>query len=282
MINITKHIKINPFTIVLFTLGIIFKCPTVFFVSYAVMALHETAHLVAAVCVGLKVDCVILQPFGLNLRLKNRIVNTFSDEVILYLSGPLFNALAALLAMWLYQITGAEVAREFYASNIALFMVNMLTAMPLDGGVLLKRYISRRMGHRTAVRVSRVVSTVICTLLLILSAYIVTVNRTNFSLILFSLLLLGNIFTQREKYDVDFVGELMFATGEKKKKDGKRNRVRLIAADADCDMVDVAVRFNRGYYTIVYFIDDSGKIADTKTETEIIENLISTYSPQRL
>ena len=276
MINITKHIKINPLTIVLFTLGIIFKCPTVFFVSYAVMALHETAHLVAAVCVGLKVDCVILQPFGLNLRLKNRIVNTFSDEVILYLSGPLFNALAALLALWLYHISGAEVVREFYGSNIALFAVNLLPAMPLDGGVLLKRYISRRMGHRTATNVSRMVSAVICAALLIIGAYVVTVNRTNFSLILFSLLLLGNIFTQQEKYNVDFVSELMFS--EKKKK----NRVRLIAADADCDMVDVAARLNRGYYTIVYFIDDSGKIADTKTETEIIENLISTYSPPRL
>ncbi len=276
MIKITEHIKINPLTIALFVFGIIFKCPTVFYVSYAVMALHETAHLVAAVCVGLKIDCVILQPFGLNLRLKNRIVNTFSDEVILYLSGPLFNAAAALLSLWIYGLCGVEVVREFYAMNIALFAVNMLPAMPLDGGALLKRFLSRRLGYRTANRISGVISAVICATLAALGVYVVTVNRTNFSLILFSLLLMGNIFTQREKYDVDFVSELMFA--EKKKK----NRVRLIAADTDTDMRDVAARFNRGCYAIVYFIDNDGKIADVKTETEIIEGLTSTYSPQRL
>ncbi len=276
MIKITEHIKINPLTIALLVLGIIFKCPTVFYISYAVMALHETAHLVAAVCVGLKVDCVILQPFGLNLRLKNRIVNTFSDEVILYLSGPLFNAVAALVSLWIYSLCGTEVVREFYAMNIALFAVNMLPAMPLDGGVLLKRFLSRRMGYRTANHVSGAVSAVICVTLAALGVYVVTVNRTNFSLILFSLLLMGNIFTQREKYDVDFVSGLMFA--EKKKK----NRVRLIAADTGTDLRDVAARFNRGSYAIVYFIDNDGKIADVKTETEIIEGLTSTYSPRRL
>ena len=276
MIKITEHIKINPLTIALIALGIIFKCPTVFYVSYAVMALHETAHLIAAVCVGLKIDCVILQPFGLNLRLKNRIVNTFSDEVILYLSGPFFNAVAALVSIWIYSLCGAEVVREFYAMNIALFAVNMLPAMPLDGGVLLKRFLSRRMGYKAANRVSGAISAVICVTLAALGVYVVTVNRTNFSLILFSLLLMGNIFTQREKYDVDFVSELMFA--EKKKK----NRVRLIAADTDSNIRDVAARFNRGCYAIVYFIDNDGKIADVKTETEIIESLTSTYSPQRL
>ena len=43
-------------------------------VTYVVMILHELAHCLAAVCIGLKISHIDFYPFGVNLKLKNKLV----------------------------------------------------------------------------------------------------------------------------------------------------------------------------------------------------------------
>ena len=51
-------------------------------VTYAVMILHELAHCLAAVCIGLKISHIDFYPFGVNLKLKNKFVYSLADEII--------------------------------------------------------------------------------------------------------------------------------------------------------------------------------------------------------
>lgn len=267
MIKITKHLKINILTVIMFAAGIVLRYPPIFYITYIVMVLHECAHLTAALCIGLTPDYLVFQPFGLNLRLKNKIIYSLADEVILYLSGPLVNALAATAATLLYKYTGAEELRFFYISNIMLFVMNILPAVPLDGGMLLKRIISRHKGNRAATMICRTLTIILCAMLMTLGIYVISHNRYNFSLILFSILLMGNVFTQKEKYDVDFIGELMFY------KTKKRSRVNHIIAENGEDSAHIAGKFRPDRYNIVYIVSGEGEILDTITETKLIENL---------
>lgn len=267
MINITKHLKISVLTVIMFAAGIILHYPVVFYITYSVMILHECAHLAAALCIGLTPDYLIMQPFGLNLRLKNKIISSMADEVILYLSGPLVNAAMAVAAVIVYRRVPLDEVRLFYISNIMLFVMNMLPAAPLDGGVLIKRFVARKKGIKTASLVSKIMTVILAAILMTLGLYVISKNKYNYSLIIFSVLLIGNIFTQQEKYDVDFLGELMFY----KKK--KRNCVNHIIAEKGEDNAHIAEKFRPDRYNIVYIVNGKGDILNTITETKFMEEL---------
>ncbi|MGN0108234.1 MAG: site-2 protease family protein [Hominilimicola sp.] len=268
MIKITKYIYINILTVIMFTICIMFHYPVIFYITYAVMILHESAHCIAAACIGLKISHITFHPFGVNLKLKNKMVYSLADEIILYISGPLCNAVLALAAVVVCRKYNLELLRMFYISNIMLFIMNMLPAVPLDGGIILRKILMYRYGYKQAEKVMRVISIIISGLIMLLGIAVLYKTRFNFSVLLFSALLIGNIFTQKEKYNVDFVKELMFHS--KKKKD----KVRHIIVSEDCDYRSMAEMFNIGSYNVVYITDNDGKIRDTLTETQIINHIM--------
>ncbi|MCH5210319.1 MAG: site-2 protease family protein [Oscillospiraceae bacterium] len=268
MIKLTKYLRVNILTIIMFTVCVIFHYPAIFYITYAVMFLHEMAHCIAAVCIGLKIDYIVFLPFGVNLRLKNKMVFSLADEVILYISGPLCNVVFALLAAVICKKYNYEIFRMFYISNIVLFLINMLPALPLDGGIILRRFLMSRYGYKSAMRIMKFITAIVAAWLIFLGVGAVMKIRFNFSLLLFAMLLVGNIFTQREKYDVDFVRELMFH-----KKKNKRKIHHLVVNDGS-DPREIADKFSAGSYNIIYLTDSEGKISDTLTETQVINQLM--------
>ena len=205
----------------------------------------------------------------MNLKLKNKIVYSLADEIILYAAGPLCNALLALGAAMVYSACPNQNVRYFYAGNILLFCVNMLPVTPLDGGVILKKLLALRMGSRAASRVMRVISVIPAAALFIAGSYAAYVTKFNFSVLLLSVFLFGSIFSQSEKYNIDFVKELMYY------KSKPRKHARLLVADKSDVPRKIAEKFIPGKYSIVCVTDNDGAIDDILTETQIIDELIS-------
>lgn len=268
MIKATKYVRINILTVLMFIICYLTGSFKILCVSYAVMTAHELAHTLAAVCIGLKISHISFQPFGVNLRLKNKMIYSLSDEIILYMSGPLVNVLFALTAMIVYNFYFAEIIRQFYISNIILFAMNMLPAIPLDGGIILKKILSYVVGEKATVKIMKGVSVVISAALLLIGCYVLYVTRLNFSILVFSALMMGNLFTQSEKYDVDFVKELMFHT---KKINGK---VKHIIASENSDYCDIAKMLDKKSYYIIYLTNTDGEIKNIITENQLISRLL--------
>ena len=204
MIEITRHVKVNILTIILFSMCSFFHYPVIFYVSYAVMTLHEAAHIIAAKCLGCEIDCVILQPFGVNMRLGNRLIPSAAEEIILYLSGPLVNAFAAFFAALVYIKSGVYFVKLFSMTNLALFAVNLLPALPLDGGYIARRALTFFFGYKRANAVMNILSALICAALGSLGVYAAYMSR-NFSVLLFASLLFGNLLARREKYNAEYI-----------------------------------------------------------------------------
>ena len=250
MIKITKYLRVNVLTIALVVFCIIFNKADMLCVTYAVMILHELAHCLAAVCIGLKISHIVFYPFGVNLKLKNKLVYSLADEMILYFSGPFCNILFALIAMIVYSCYPNESVKFFYISNTMLFCMNMIPSVPLDGGILLKKIIAYRLGYNSANKIMTVMY----------------ITKFNFSVLLFSALMIGNIFTQSEKYNVDLTKTLMF--NNKKKKS-----VRHIVVENECNYCDIVDKFIPKDYNMVYIVSDDGKVKDIITETQVIDKL---------
>ena len=267
MLKIGKYIRISVLTPLLFFLCCLIGKLEIISVSYGVMLLHELCHTVAALCIGLKVDKIILQPFGVNLRLANRFVHSLSDEMILYMSGPLFNIVLALVSLFAYSISKHYLCQYLYFMNIALFVLNMLPIMPLDGGVILKKILGYYLGTKTATTVMKIVSGTMLCGVVIVCVWSVAVSRINVSVLIIALFLLGSVLQGEEKYDIDFVKSLMFAKQKEKRK------IKHILAKKDADILDIAANFSNNRYCVVYLTEENGRIFDTITEREIIDRL---------
>ena len=140
MIKLFPGVYIHFLTVALFSACYITGKLETLFITYLILFLHESAHLCAANAIGLKSSHICFLPFGVNLKLKNKMVYSLTDEIILYISGPLSNILMAVFAkMFFKEHFWYE---DFYSKNIVLCIINLLPILPLDGGVVLKKIIA--------------------------------------------------------------------------------------------------------------------------------------------
>ncbi len=269
MIRITKRLYINILTIIMFIICAFTHSLDILAITYLVMLLHELSHAAAAMCIGLRVSHISLHPFGVNLKLKNKIVCSFSDDVILYASGPLCNAALALFALFMYRLCPNYNLKFFYISNMMLFIMNMLPCAPLDGGLLLKRILRRRMGEAGAANIMRVISVFTALAVTALGVYVIYMNGRNFSALLFAALIIGNIFTQKEKYSTDFVRGLIFPEGK------KSDSVHHIIAKEDIPLRETAKKIIPYKHNVLYITDKSGKISEIITDKQISDRLLN-------
>lgn len=138
-------------------------------VVFAVILLHEFGHIWAARYFGIQTKDIILSPIGGMARLKASPKKP-SQEIVVALAGPAVNAvLAGLTALALnfvpaVQLTqGGALALElggwFLTINLVLLGFNLIPALPMDGGRVLRAGLSMKMGHlkatETAARVAR-------------------------------------------------------------------------------------------------------------------------------
>ncbi len=252
-------IRINPLTPVMLIAATVAGNLKLYLLAYSVMALHETAHLIASLCIGLKPESVTFSPFGVHLRLRCKIINSVTDEIILYSAGPLVNALFALLALLLKM-------PDLYKLNTVLFIMNILPISPLDGGMIALRLLSLYKGRKNAQRALSVFSGVTSVCMLIMACYGLYIGYINVSLFVIAILFIGNILTSKEMYDTDFIS----AVSDRKK---RTNRANVIVIDKDHTHADALKTLSPIYTTVAIVMDANNKISGIITEKELIENI---------
>lgn len=117
------------------------------------LTLHEAAHAVAAGACGCEIQSVELQPFGGVARISG-LNATSRAEWCIYAAGPaasLIIAGVASIACYLAPETGARI-EPFLSFNLMLGTVNLLPALPLDGGRIARDVLARRFGDAFALR----------------------------------------------------------------------------------------------------------------------------------
>ncbi|HIU47996.1 MAG TPA: hypothetical protein IAB04_01380, partial [Candidatus Avimonoglobus intestinipullorum] len=148
-----------------------------------------------------------------------------------------------------------------------------LPIVPLDGGVVVKKIVMHRIGYRAAERVMNGISAVFIALFAGLGVYMAVRSSFHFSVCFFVLFLLGNIFVSREKYNIDFVRELMFY--KEKGRSFQNRTVKTVLLQKGAEPKELAKRFTLGNYYIVFVVDAAGQIDDILTETQMLEDILA-------
>lgn len=116
---------------------------------------HEAAHVLAARAMGLRVEALELMPFGGVARLAPGPLSPRAESAIAA-AGPVASLLSAgLTAMCGYLFPAVRGRLEtFLTFNLTLAVLNLLPALPLDGGRILRAQLQRRLSYGAATRIA--------------------------------------------------------------------------------------------------------------------------------
>ncbi|AGA69478.1 Zn-dependent protease [Desulfitobacterium dichloroeliminans LMG P-21439] len=100
----------------------------------ALLFVHEMGHYLTAKRVGLAVSGPVFIPFlGALIGMKETPKDAVMEAQVGY-GGPLFGSLAAVLCLFLYWLTGYELALVLAYVGFLLNIFNLVPVHPLDGG----------------------------------------------------------------------------------------------------------------------------------------------------
>lgn len=124
------------------------------------VALHELGHTLVSIRYGIPVQDIILTPVGGVARLRGLPDNP-RHEIRIALAGPYISLVLALLGWALVFLfirlqwpLAFGLAGWFAGINTALLLFNLLPSFPMDGGRVLRGWLSQRKGPLEATRIA--------------------------------------------------------------------------------------------------------------------------------
>ncbi len=127
---------------------------------FACVLLHEFGHVTAARRYGIKTRDIVLLPIGGLARLE-RMPEKPSEELVVALAGPAVNVVivAVLLIAGVHpgslaRFDDAGIPELLLYVNAAMIAFNMIPALPMDGGRVLRAVLAMRMPHARATRIA--------------------------------------------------------------------------------------------------------------------------------
>ena len=162
-------ITVHPAAGILLLLGLLTRWRALLICTYASIILHETAHAAVSALWHHPPQEVEITPLGAMMRLEDEERLPLTARISVILAGPLMTLILCALSLWLTQngVIPRETGRLIFLSNAGILLVNLLPALPLDGGRLLSAVLLRLLRRETCWRVMRIIGTAAGALLVV-------------------------------------------------------------------------------------------------------------------
>lgn len=136
--------------------------------------LHEGAHALVGAMMGQPPERIELTPMGAVLRVEDDAKLVPVRRLLMLLAGPGMTLLMCSAAILLTRagLFGIAWGHSLFVSNVSILAVNLLPALPLDGGRILLLVLERLMPLRTAQRLLRGIGSAIGVGLIGLNVYV--------------------------------------------------------------------------------------------------------------
>lgn len=129
-------------------------------IAFASVLLHELGHALTARHLGVPVAGIELHFFGGAAKMVGQ-PRTANDEVLIAAAGPavsFFLGLAGLVMSGVTGVLGLDVVAEFFRLigwiNVVIGVFNLLPALPMDGGRILRALLTRKYPFERATEIS--------------------------------------------------------------------------------------------------------------------------------
>ncbi|MGB8956919.1 MAG: M50 family metallopeptidase, partial [Tumebacillaceae bacterium] len=156
-------------------------------VLFTIVIVHELGHIFVATSYGYRIREMKILPFGGVAKLEHGAMGwNPRHEVAIAIAGPLNNLLMIFIALLLHAVGlwSDGLTQFFIKGNLTIGFFNLLPALPLDGGRILRAAISREQGYRAATEVSIRMSYLLATVLIVLGLFSLWVGSLNLAYVM--------------------------------------------------------------------------------------------------
>lgn len=235
---------------------------------FASVVLHELAHTIVASLLKIRVTEVELFPFGGQAKTEDFVAVNPENEVCIALVGPCTSLLLAGLA-WLVGSWGEPQFLFLMKVNLVLGLFNLLPALPLDGGRVLRAVLSLKWGWRKATANVAALGQLMGGLLCGCGTYLVLYSAQGANLFFLGLFLWWAARKEAKLLTYGFVRYLVRKKGQLARK-GMLPAYHLVTVPST-RLRDVIHAVSPATYTVVLLINEEERIEGYLTEAELIE-----------
>lgn len=242
--------------------------------------LHELAHMLVGLLLGIKVLEIELLPFGGQAKLEDFTGLDPSKEIYVALAGPLLSiSIAAFLYFFDLPIY-PNLIPYLIKINLLLGLFNLLPALPLDGGRILRSLLSPVQGFRKATSISATIGKILAFIIIGYGSYLIYTANYGINFILIGFLLYWAAYKEKNLLTFAFMRYLI-------NKQGQLNSVGFLGGEQIVSkkgtfIKEILYTSRPKSYILVFIIDDYSNLISIKTEAELIEVLLEKGPRARL
>ena len=271
------EVRVNIFFLLLLVVYAATGYLTQVLVVYGAALLHEITHAIVAVSYGLKVDQIEILPFGGVARIRNLDLLALNPQVeaAVAIAGPAENLLMAFAAHLLvaYGLWNRTLADLFVQANLALAFFNLLPALPLDGGRILRAYLTRRFSWKLATDIASRLGQAIGALLVCLGVALLRHGWLFINTVFLGIFVFFAAVRERQWADL-----VLFRYLAHKQKGLEQDQVSVgvtLVASADTKIGRVIDEFVAGRYHVICVLDKDYGIMAIISEDDFINGLLA-------
>lgn len=174
-------IEINLKIILFGVLFFILKQIDIYMIFITFIILHEIAHLVVGMIVGLRPKIFSINPLGVSVEFYVYKDRKSIKKIVTYLAGPTINLISSLIV--LISPINQDLGMKIFYTNLLLGIFNLIPIMPLDGGKILKEILIKYIGNKeAAIFMNRLTKAILVIITILYS--IVILKLKNFTIFL--------------------------------------------------------------------------------------------------
>lgn len=243
--------------------------------SFIVVLLHELAHSYIAQQEGVEVNEIELLPFGGVAKFSDLIQLKPASEIKIALAGPIFNLILVAIIMLIlkYRLISLTLGSFLIKINLSIALFNLLPALPLDGGRVLRSCLTYKYGFKEATYLTLKVSRLMALFLAIVAGVGIYLGKANILLLLIAFFIYFN--TLKKRYYASYV--LMQYIAKKKGKilrERVANIQQLIAVE-DTTLKEIIAKLVPGRFHTILVVNNNLEILGLVTENQLINSLIN-------
>jgi len=249
---------------------------------YAIVFVHECFHLMATQILKVPIKGIRIMPYGITLKIKSHYISQPEHEIIIATAGPFANILMIIFALILksYCPVKPDDMIFFVFANTVIAAVNLIPALPLDGGRILKAALTLKWGFIKAANFTLKITEICIVILFIGGIWLLYVTHFNLSLFIISFFLTWNMLGERRNIRVIVSKDIIYCK-EKLLNKGIVH-TKHIAALYDMPARKLLHHFSYNFFYLITVIDHNMNVIGTLTEVQIIEGLVRLGSHVRV
>lgn len=270
MIKITRFFYVSVICFPLFAVSYFTGALHTLLLAYSIAAIHEIFHLLAALILSVRVKSIILMPFGMTLRLADSVIKSPLKEALIAFAGPFANILMICISAIMEKmfIWGGTSLFLFKYLNVAMFVINMLPCMPLDGGRIFKAFLVPRIGYINAVSFQHKTEKIIVAVMSILGIILIIVTKFNISLVMIAAFLAFNMIGEESRKNYIIMHEIM--NSKEKLRRRKYMQTKILTVRSDIKAGELIRRFGYDSFYMVNVADKNLSLLALLSEADII------------